>query len=211
MSRRSSSRPHAPPHGRTDLRRRIAVEAARLMTESGLRDFGLAKRKAGARLGVADETGLPTNAEVEDALREHQRLFQADSQPLVLRRLRAAAVEALRFFEPFEPRLVGAVLEGTADAHSAVCLHLHTDDPAEVLIRLREQGADFSQHQRRLRLDATHVLECPVVRFDAGDAPIDLTILPYARLRQAPLDRVDGSPMQRAGLAAVQALLDDPA
>lgn len=212
MSRRSSSRSRAPApdHGdprRTDLRRTIAVEAARLMAESGLRDFGQAKRKAGLRLGITEETGLPSNAEVQDALREHQRLFQADSQPLVLRRLRTAAVEALRFFAPFEPRLVGAVLEGTADAYSAVCLHLHADDPAEVLMRLREHGIDFDQQQRRLRLDGTHDLDCPVVRFDAGDAAIDLTILPYARRRQAPLDRIGGGPMQRASLAAVEALL----
>lgn len=211
MPRRPSrARVAAPGHGdprRADLRRTIAVEAARLMAESGLRDFGQAKRKAGARLGITEETGLPSNAEVQDALREHQRLFQADSQPLVLRRLREAAVEALRFFEPYDPRLVGAVLEGTADAHSAVCLHLHADDPAEVLMRLREHGIDFDQQQRRLRLDGTHDLECPVIRFDAGDASIDLTILPYARRRQAPLDRIGGGPMQRAALPAVEALL----
>lgn len=183
--------------------------AARLIAESGLRDFGQAKRKAGARLGIVEEFALPTNAEVEDALREHQRLFQADSQPLVLRRLREAAVQALQFFAPFQPRLVGAVLEGTADAHSAVCLHLHVDDPAEVLMHLREHGIDYSPSQRRLRLDAAHGMDCPVVRFDAGDAAIDLTILPPARLHQAPLDRIDGRPMQRAALPAVQALLVD--
>lgn len=203
-------RVRGPADPRSALRRTIAVEAARLIAEGGMRDFRQAKLKAGARLGVGEESSLPTNREVEDALREHQRLFQADSQPLHLRRLREAATEAMRFFADFEPRLVGPVLEGTADAHSAVCLHLHADDPAAVLVRLAERGIDYRERQRRLRLDPSHSEDCPAVRFDAGDAPIDLTILPLSRLHHAPLDRVDDRPMRRAPLAAVQALLDPP-
>ena len=41
----------------------------------------------------------------------------------------------------------------------------------------------------------------------AGGTSIDLTVLPYDLLRQAPLDRISGRPMQRATLAAVEALL----
>ncbi|MEO6690295.1 MAG: hypothetical protein ABIS07_11805, partial [Dokdonella sp.] len=59
-----------------EVRRRIAVEAARLISEGGLRDYGRAKTKAAAQLGIFDEAGLPKNSEIEDALREHQRLFR---------------------------------------------------------------------------------------------------------------------------------------
>ena len=47
------------------------------------------------------------------------------------------------------------------------------------------------------------------MRFDAGDTAIDVTVLPYDLLRQAPLDRVSEKPMRRAGLAAVEALLTE--
>ena len=60
-------------------RLRIAQEAARLMSEHGIRDFHHAKRKAAERLGIADTQSLPRNAEIEQALREHQRLFLANS------------------------------------------------------------------------------------------------------------------------------------
>ncbi len=89
------------------MRRRVAVEAARLMSESGIRDFQMAKRKAAERLGANDKSQLPNNAEIEDALREHQRLFQSDEQPQTLRRLREEAREAMKFFKDFDPRLVG--------------------------------------------------------------------------------------------------------
>ncbi len=202
-----------PARGRLRLdeaRRRIAVEAARLIAEGSLRDYRVAKEKAAARLGIPGEATLPRNSEVEDALREHQRLFQAADQPRTLRHLREAAVEAMRFFARHEPRLVGAVLEGTADEHSAVCLHLYSDQPHEVLAFLDERGIPYEEQQRRLRLDRNVVRDVPALVFRAGDTPIDITLLPYDQLRQAPLDRVSEKPMQRATLTALQALLDEP-
>lgn len=201
MRRGSSPEPAA------QTRRRIAVEAARLMTESGLRDYRLAKEKAAARLGIFDTTSLPKNSEIEDALREHQRLFGGDAHARTLARLRASAREALRFFADFEPRLVGAVLDGTADEHSAVCLHLYTDRHVDVVGRLMEHGVAFEEISRRLRLDPNTTREFPALRFDAGDAAIDVTVLPYDLLRQAPLDRVSEKPMRRATLAMLETLV----
>lgn len=190
-----------------EQRRRIAVEAARLIAEDGLRDYRQAKLKAASRLGISDDVGLPKNGEIEDALREHQRLFRANEQPQTLRRLREAAQEAMRFFARHEPRLVGAVLDGTADEHSAVCLHLHDDRAEEVALFLREHGIPYEERTRRLRLERDVSEDVPVYLFTAGDSAIDLTVLPYDRLRQAPLDRIDEKPMRRATLATLEELL----
>jgi hypothetical protein len=195
-------------HARSaETRRRIAVEAARLISEGGLRDYRQAKLKAAARLGVRDEADLPRNDEIEDALREHQRLFHANDHEATLRRLRTTAREAMRFLRAHEPRLVGAVLDGSADEHSAVCLHLYTDQPRDVLGLLMEQGIPFEEHTRRMRIDRDTTRDVPALAFGADGTPIDLTLLPYDLLRQAPLDRISGRPMQRATLAAVDALL----
>ncbi|TCO37714.1 hypothetical protein EV148_10966 [Dokdonella fugitiva] len=192
-----------------EARRRIAIEAARLISETGLRDYRQAKQKAAARLGIFDETSLPKNAEIEDALREYQRLFRADDQPRILRERREAAREAMRFFADFEPRLVGAVLEGTADAHSAVCLHLYTDQPDAVIALLQERRIAYDEESRRIRLDRDTARDYPTLRFSAGGTPIDITMLPYDLLRQAPLDRVSERPMRRATAAMLDALLAD--
>ena len=195
----------------TEQRRRIAVEAARLIAEDGLRDYRQAKLKAASRLGISDETSLPKNGEIEEALREHQRLFRAHEQPRRLHQLRESAVEAMRFFARFEPRLVGAVLDGTADEHSAVCLHLHDDRAEEVALFLREHGIPHEERTRRLRFERDLGVDVPVFLFSAGGSAIDLTVLPYDRLRQAPLDRVDEKPMRRANLAMAQTLLREDA
>lgn len=208
MSRGEHHRIHA--HDRLQRNRlRVAQEAARLMSEHGIRDFHHAKLKAAERLGILDSQALPRNLEVEQALREHQRLFLADSQPQLLRQRREAAVEAMRFLAAFEPRLVGSVLEGTADAHSAVCLHVYSDDPEAVVLYLREHGVPIDTQVRRLRYSRDDQPEYPVLLFAADELPFDLTVLPRDALRQAPLDRADDRPMRRASLAQVEMLLDE--
>jgi hypothetical protein len=206
MARGDHHRIHA--HDRLQRNRLlVAQEAARLMSEHGIRDFHHAKTKAAERLGILETQALPRNQEIEQALRERQRLFLADSQPQSLQQRREAAVEAMRFLAAFEPRLVGAVLEGTADEHSAVCLHVFSDDPDAVGMFLRDHGVPAETQTRRLRVTRTGLAEYPVLLFTADDLPFDLTVLPRKALRQAPLDRIDEKPMRRASLAAVEALL----
>ncbi|HEY9131376.1 MAG TPA: hypothetical protein VIM98_06425 [Dyella sp.] len=206
MARGEHHRIHAQDRVQRN-RLRVAQEAARLMSEHGIRDFHHAKLKAAERLGVHDAQALPRNNEIEHALREHQRIFHADSQPQLLRERREAAVEAMRFLAAFEPRLVGAVLEGTADAHSAVCLHVFADNPEEVTLFLRERGVPVDTQTRRLRTSRDEQTEYPVLLFAADGLPFDLTVLPRDALRQAPLDRVDEKPMRRASLAMAEELL----
>ena len=190
-----------------ELRARIAVDAARLISESGLRDYRAAARKAAQRLGVEDDFALPKAGEIEAALRAHQQLFDADEHPLLLRGLRETAREAMRFLTRFEPRLVGAVLEGTADRHSAVCLHLFSDDPDAPARFLDESGIACESKSRRLRLTHDTYAEFPVLLFAVNATPLDLTVLPYDSLRHAPLDRTHQRPMRRASLAALEELL----
>lgn len=188
-------------------RAKLAHEAARLMAEDGISDFKHAKRKAAGRLGIRDEASMPRNSEIEDALREYQRLFQAPGRDEALQERREAALQALEFFAPFEPRLAGPVLEGTADANSPVGLQLHAEDPDSVPRFLEEHGIPATLRSRRMRLDRSRSGEFPVWMFSAGDIAIDLTVLPRLALRQAPLSNVDDKPMRRASAAQLRLLL----
>ena len=207
---------HARQHAETKTRERryrLAREAARLMAEGGIRDFHQAKLKAAARLGIHDDASLPRNREIEEALREYQRLFQGDfvggSQPGELRRRREAAQRALEFFSPFDARLVGAVLDGTADANTPVHLQLYTDDPEAVARFLDEHRIPAESRSQRMRLDRERVLDCPVWLFSAEELAFDLTVLPHAALRQAPLSAIDEKPMRRASATQLLQLLVD--
>ena len=200
------ARQHAETRTR-ERRHRLAHEAAKLMVEGGIRDFHQAKLKAASRLGIHDDASLPRNREIEDALREYQRLFTGPEHAQALRDRREAALHALEFFARFEPRLVGAVLDGTADARSAVALHLHSDDPDAVTRFLEERGIPHQPRMRRLRLDRERSLDAPAWLFGAGELSFDVTVLPLDALRQAPLSTVDEKPMRRASAAQLRQLL----
>ena len=201
---------HARQHAETrtrERRQRLAHEAARLMAEGGIRDFHQAKLKAAHRLGIHDDASLPRNREIEDALREYQRLFAGDAHASGLRRRREGALRALDFFAAFSPRLAGPVLDGTADANSPVHLHLHSDDPDAVTRFLEEHGIPAEARTRRMRMDRERVADLPVWVFSAEDLGYDLTVLPHDALRQAPLSSVDEKPMKRASAAHLRQLL----
>jgi len=201
---------HARQHAETrtrERRRRLAHEAARLMAESGIRDYHQAKLKAADRLGIHDDASLPRNREIEDALREYQRLFQGESQAAGLRQRREAALRALEFFAAFDARLVGPVLEGTADRHAPVALHLYTDDADAVPRHLEQHGIPAESRARRVRLDRERLADVPVWLFSAEDLTFDLSVLPHDALRQAPLSAIDEKPMRRASATQLRALL----
>lgn len=205
---------HARQHAETrtrERRYRLAREAARLIAESGIRDFHQAKLKAAARLGIHDDASLPRNREIEEALREYQRLFQGefqgDARAAELHRRREAALRAMEFFAAFDPRLVGPVLDGTADANTPVHLQLYADDPEAIARFLEEHRIPAETRSRRLRLDRERSLDCPVWLFSAEDLSFDLTVLPRDALRQAPLSNIDEKPMRRASSGQLRQLL----
>jgi hypothetical protein len=191
-----------------NLRRALAQEAARLMAEHGIQDFGVAKRKAAERLSVTDGAALlPKNSEIEAALGEYQRLFGGVSHLRSLRAQRRAALAAMRRLSEFEPRLVGAVLAGTATLHSDVQLHLFAERAESVALKLIDQGIAHEVTERRVRLDPERIRAFPGVRFQVDDQPIEALVFPPDGIRQAPVSPVDGRPMRRASALEVEGLL----
>jgi hypothetical protein len=194
-----------------NLRRALAQEAARIMAEHGIRDFLVAKRKAAERFGVTDGGAvLPKNSEIEEALAAYQRLFGGASHLQALHAQRSAALGAMRYLREFEPRLVGAVLSGTATEHSDVQLHLFADRAESVTLKLIDQGIPHEVTERRVKLNAERSRAFPGVRFEMDAQPIEAIVFPPEGIRQAPVSPVDGRPMRRASALEVEALLQEP-
>lgn len=189
------------------LRRALAQEAARIMSEQGIDDYGLAKRKAAERLGATDISVLPKNTEIEEALATHHRLFEGGTHSSVLTALRETALQAMRLLERFEPRLVGPVLSGTASAHSEITLHLFSEGAEPVALHLMDRGVPHHIGERRMRYEPDRLVNYPVVQFVAGDKEIDAVVFPVNGIRQSPSSPVDGRPMRRADIVELESLL----
>ena len=190
-----------------DLRRALAQEAARIMFEHGVDDYGFAKRKAAERLGASEFAVLPKNAEIDAALAEYTRLFAADTQAETLAEQRRVALDAMEMLEEFAPRRVGPVLAGTATPHQEISLHVFTDSPEAVSLRLLEDRIQYRVGEHRVRMNAERVLQLPVVQFSVYDLPVEATVFPRDGIRQSPLSPSDGRPMRRSGVGEVRGLV----
>lgn len=130
---------HNTSQGR-GLRAEIAAAAASLIAEDGL-DYATAKRKAYERITgargsrIARET-LPSNEEVEEAVREYQQIFQSDSQPERLEALRGKALSLMELLEDFSPLVTGAISNGTAGDYSDIHLQCFADSAKDLGIFL---------------------------------------------------------------------------
>ena len=102
----------------------IAQAAAALVVDEGL-EYGLAKRRALKQLGLPARTALPSNEQVEDAVREHLALLW---------------MERLAQFRPY---VGGAVWRGTATRLTDVYLQLFCDDSKSAEIALIDKGVDY--------------------------------------------------------------------
>ena len=189
-------------------RQQVAFEAARLMARQGIQDPREATIRAARQLGIDDEASLPPDAEVREQLLGYRRLFGGDEPSRQLRRRREAAMPAMQFFQSFQPRLVGSVLDGTADAASPIRLQAFSDDPELFARFLMDANLPASQlPDESLRVNRETRARFPAWAFEADGLGFEITVLPNALLRQAPLG-TDAQPMPRASLAALRKILE---
>jgi hypothetical protein len=201
--------PRKTPGRGDQLRLAIAEEAARIMAEQGIQDFGFAKRKAAERYGVSEGSSLPRNTEIEAALLARQRLFGGATHEQSLQQQRRTALKAMQLLERFEPRLVGAVLTGSSTPHSDIQLHVFSDSSEAVYLRVLENGYACEVLERKLRVQGERQASVPSVRFEIRDETVEAFVFPEDGIRQAPPSPVDGRPMRRADIAEVSGLVDD--
>lgn len=128
------------------LQLEIAAIAAQLIAEEGL-DYASAKREAAGQIGpLAARLGrerLPSNEQVEAALRTHLALYHADTQPQLLRARRESALRLMDALAPLELWLLGAVANGTATEFSGLFFAAVADSAKELGITLLNRGIDY--------------------------------------------------------------------
>ena len=189
------------------IRAQVAAEAARIIATEGQHNYHSAKKKAAERIGESERLALPSNIEVKEALRVYQNLYGGEQHQDNLDRLRAIAIEAMQLLDAFNPRLVGSVLDGTADEHSRISLHVFCDSPDSMVLHFLENSVPFHQEQRQIRWhDGNHRM-VPLIVFDLDDTTVELSVFDLIILRQAPPSPIDGKPQQRATLTDVECLL----
>ena len=192
----NSDRPELPRQ-----RRLIANAAAKLIAEGGLADYERAKRKAAHNLGFSENTGLPENAEVEEELRTHQRLFQSEEQARIVQYLRRKAVDIMGILRQFTPYLTGSVLDGSAGRYTEIDIQLLTDSVKDVEIFLLNRQIDYQYDTPRTeRAEAVFVIS-------DGEVTANLVVYP-SKYERISFKTREGRTRPRARVETVAALLE---
>jgi hypothetical protein len=194
--------------GRNDRRSRIAYLAARLMAEDGIEDFATAKRKAARQAGTPDTRELPTNDEVDAALKTYQSIYHREEHRSRLRELRERAVRAMRELAQFNPYLTGSVLNGNAGKYADINLQLFTDNEKAVELYLIDRGIAYKAAQNRLYA-GEEMRTVPVYEVTDDGTVIELTVLTPHDLRGPLRTTPEGKNIERAKLPTVEQLLAD--
>ena len=193
--------------GRNDRRSHIAHLAARLMAEDGIEDYALAKRKAARQAGTPDTRELPTNEEVDAALRTYQQIYHQEEHRERLRTLRETALRAMRELAQFNPYLTGSVLNGNAGKYADINLQLFTDNEKAVELYLIDRGIPYRTAQSRLYCGA-EPLTAPVYTVNDDGTEIEITVLSPRELRGSLRTSLEGKSIERAKLPVVELMLE---
>jgi hypothetical protein len=189
------------------LKLEIAAAAAAMVVEEGL-EYGPAKRRAVKQMSLPSRSELPSNDEVEDAVREYIALFCADTQPAELAALRELALVWMERMAAFRPHLGGAVWHGTATRLSDIYIQLFCDDSKSAEIALIDHDVDYEPRTvTGFTGDSVEALSlrglCKPLQETVG---VHLMVYDHDDLRGALRPDAKGRP-PRGDLAAVQKLL----
>lgn len=188
----------------SELRSRIAEEAARLILEHGESDYQVAKRKAAQALGVREDKALPNGSDIDAAVRARQSLFGVGHSDEWRDRVVFVTLEMLREFSSYDARLVGGLAAGMLTPSSGVDLHLFSDDAKSVAIDLlnlpvRYQSTDRDVGQKGERL--------PGFEFEWDGVSVTLSVFPLRQARHSYSDQSGRKGVKRLSLKEASALL----
>ena len=206
MGRKSALRQRAG-RGDNHLRTVLAQEAARFICDHGITDYLAAKQKAAEKLGYKNLRALPTNREIDMAVAERGRIFNAELQTTRLDDMRRVAASIMLDLQHFRPLLTGPVLSGNITDHSIIDLHLCSEPAESVGLQLMTRQIHYRSTSQRLRLERDRTEVFPAYRFAVGDFETLATVLPERCRIHSPLSPIDGRPMRRARLQEVEQLI----
>jgi len=121
----------------TNLRRKVAVEAASLLYTGQEKEYKQAKLKAAETLGVRI---LPSNREIAEELDRIAEEKEGSTRQELLIQMRKEALQIMQILKDFHPRLIGSVWRGTVHKRSDIDIVTFSQDHKAVQAKISENN-----------------------------------------------------------------------
>jgi hypothetical protein len=167
------------------IRFQVAHKAAQMMAEEGISDYAFAKRKAAKFFGLMDGEALPSNDEINYAIKEHQAIFFDEEHEARLKELRLEALSLMKKLSDFNPHLTGPALDGTAGRYPTIHIQLYADSMKEVEFFLLNHNIAYETRDRKYHTKdpMQDKKMIPVLTLEGSMGPIELLIYPIDDLK----------------------------
>jgi predicted nucleotidyltransferase len=129
----------------SDVRCKIAREAATLLYFGAAKEYKQAKLKAAKTLG---SNFLPSNLEVAVELDEIADMLEGPARKERLIKMRKEALKIMTILKEYCPILIGSVWRGNIRQGSDIDIALYHDTVDEILNTLKENGFKISKTER---------------------------------------------------------------
>lgn len=126
----------------SDLRCKIAKEAATLLYFGAEKEYKQAKLKAAKTLGTHF---LPTNLEVAVELDKIADAHEGPARQERLIQMRQEALKIMNTLKEYSPILIGSVWRGTIRRGSDIDITVYHDAPDEILNDIKKSGTKISR------------------------------------------------------------------
>lgn len=126
----------------SDLRCKIAKEAATLLYFGAEKEYKQAKLKAAKTLGTHF---LPTNLEVAVELDKIADAHEGPARQERLIQMRQEALKIMNTLKEYSPILIGSVWRGTIRRGSDIDITVYHDAPNEILNDIKKSGTKISR------------------------------------------------------------------
>ena len=158
----------------------IANRAAEIIMEEGITDYHFAKKKAAKYLGEESSDALPSNDEIDGALKEYQKIYQPEIDPQILGNIKKEAMRVMELFKAFNPHLAGQLMEGLVPKYPTLQINLYTDNMKEIEYLLLNSNIEFDLKDASIsekRTKKKSLRKIPIITIDGSWFPVELKIL----------------------------------
>ena len=133
------------------VKKHIASMAAEIIIEEGVSDYLYAKKKAAKYLNYNSYQILPSNNEIDEAIRDYQATFPSNNVADFIF-YQDIAIKIMSELEPFNPLITGTLQEGRVTNNQKILINLFTDNFKEIEYFLLSNNHQFKTKDPK-RLD----------------------------------------------------------
>lgn len=158
----------------------VANRAAEIIMEEGITDYQFAKKKAAKYLDYQSSDFLPSNDEIDIALKEYQKIYQVDIDASLIDKIKSEALSVMELFKNFNPHLVGQLTDGLIPKYPILQINLYTDNMKEIEYLLLNNKIKFDLKNKNIsekRTKKKSLRSIPIFKIDGPYFPIELKIL----------------------------------